>query len=631
LNYQSSNVFTGLAPGNYYVTAKDVNGNMNSNFTTVYDRCPQLSLTPISESCVMNDGTITATATRGTAPYQYSKDGINYQAGNIFTGLTAGSYTIYVKDASDFTASASTTISFQCISIALAVTNTICSNQNGVIIVTATGGVLPYTYSLDGNNFQYSNTFSSLAPGPYSITVKDYEGLIATKNVIITDQPSPVILVTPTNSSCLNNDGVISIVSTGGTTPVRYSIDNMNFQTANIFTGLSSQTYQVFAKDANGCTVSSPANILIECPSFTTVITSASCGNANGKIVITAGNATGPYTYSLDGTNFQASNTFSNLAPGPYTIYVKDASGYKNTNNAVVPDNCPQVSVLVTDDFCNSSKGSIIASGNAGTTPYSFSIDGTNFQNSNLFTGLSSKSYTVTIKDAQGAINTTSAIIKNMPGPQISATNVAASCLNNDGKITIAGIGFGILEYSLDNMIYQQVNSFSNLKAGNYTSWVKDMNGCKSSFPVVININNNLSLSAGSDFSICEGTGKTFTGASNGTNFTWSPPNGISNKNVLNPSASPITTTNYQLTATLGVCTKNDFVKVTVNPAPKAVAQGTSTICFGQNATLNGSGGTSYEWSPGTYLDNANSSNPVVMKPQSTITYKLKVKDANQC
>ncbi|MEO7049591.1 MAG: T9SS type B sorting domain-containing protein [Ferruginibacter sp.] len=32
-----------------------------------------------------------------------------------------------------------------------------------------------------------------------------------------------------------------------------------------------------------------------------------------------------------------------------------------------------------------------------------------------------------------------------------------------------------------------------------------------------------------------------------------------------------------------------------------------------------------------TYLDNANSSNPVVMKPQSTITYKLKVKDANQC
>lgn len=43
-------------------------------------------------------GTITATATGGTAPYLYSLDGTNYQASGLFTDVAGGIYTVYVKD-----------------------------------------------------------------------------------------------------------------------------------------------------------------------------------------------------------------------------------------------------------------------------------------------------------------------------------------------------------------------------------------------------------------------------------------------------------------------------------------------------------------------------------------------------
>ncbi|HEY0730935.1 MAG TPA: SprB repeat-containing protein, partial [Chitinophagaceae bacterium] len=48
-------------------------------------------------SCASANGTIAINATGGTAPYQYSLDGVNFQAGNSFT-VPAGTYTVYVKD-----------------------------------------------------------------------------------------------------------------------------------------------------------------------------------------------------------------------------------------------------------------------------------------------------------------------------------------------------------------------------------------------------------------------------------------------------------------------------------------------------------------------------------------------------
>ncbi len=50
-------------------------------------------------------------------------------------------------------------------------------NSDGQIVITASGGTGPYTYSIDnGNNYEISNTFSGLAQGEYRIRVKDANG-----------------------------------------------------------------------------------------------------------------------------------------------------------------------------------------------------------------------------------------------------------------------------------------------------------------------------------------------------------------------------------------------------------------------------------------------------------------------
>lgn len=47
------------------------------------------------------DGEVVLTASGGTGPYTYSKDGVSYQSSNTFTGLCAECYGFIVKDADD--------------------------------------------------------------------------------------------------------------------------------------------------------------------------------------------------------------------------------------------------------------------------------------------------------------------------------------------------------------------------------------------------------------------------------------------------------------------------------------------------------------------------------------------------
>lgn len=90
-----------------------------------------------------NDGEITVVATGGTNPLQYSSDnGANYQASNVFTGLTAGTYTIVVKDANDCTATTTVTITAPPAIVAGTCTNANdgCQVNAGEIKVDASGG-----------------------------------------------------------------------------------------------------------------------------------------------------------------------------------------------------------------------------------------------------------------------------------------------------------------------------------------------------------------------------------------------------------------------------------------------------------------------------------------------------------
>lgn len=59
----------------------------------------------------------------------------------------------------------------------------------------------------------------------------------------------------------------------------------------------------------------------------------SSDGACDGEVTITASGGAGGYTYSIDGTTFQAGATFSDLCDGSYTVTIKDSSGNQGSVN----------------------------------------------------------------------------------------------------------------------------------------------------------------------------------------------------------------------------------------------------------------------------------------------------------
>ncbi len=202
--FQASGTFTGLLPGSYTVTAKDLNGCTGTAVFTLTAPNPCSGITIIVSGTVTNpsvsggsDGSIAATAT-GSTGFTFSLNGGAFQASGTFTNLTAGNYTVTAKDLNGCTGSANFVLTDPnpCNGITIIITPTVVNNTpcasppTGSITVTASGGTPPYTYRLNTGSFQTSNVFSNLIAGTYSITAKDANGCSNSLNVNVTDLPA---------------------------------------------------------------------------------------------------------------------------------------------------------------------------------------------------------------------------------------------------------------------------------------------------------------------------------------------------------------------------------------------------------------------------------------------------------
>ena len=318
INYQSSNIFTGLATGSYSITVADANEETYSIEATVYNKCPTVTATALDDTCNQKKGSIFATGYKGTLPYQFSMDGITFQTDSVFTGLPAGNYTIVIRDANGFTDSTTTTIFNNCLQLSLLAINTTCSKSNGNITATASNGTSPYQYSIDGINFQTNSQFNNLAPGNYIITAKDAAGLTAIVTDSVGNSP-PKISAALSVASCIDTGGGISIIRNGGTSPFQYSINNgSTFQSDSIFTSLDSGQYIAFVQDANGCTAADTVQL-------TALLTpTAALGNdtmlCTGQTLLLSAPQASGYQYLWQDNS--TTNTYTVSTPGAYTVKV---------------------------------------------------------------------------------------------------------------------------------------------------------------------------------------------------------------------------------------------------------------------------------------------------------------------
>ena len=365
--YVWSGGYPGFAPGNvssvtnlpigfYNVTVTSAGGCGSATFTNIHVQFAFFVFVTnsgtASSSCG-NTGSITLFGNAGVLPYTYALSAGSgqptpapgaFQVSNAFTGLAAGSYTGFVKDAGGCVSAKNITVSAISAVVAnpFAVASSSC-NADGSIQIFKSGGVGPFMYSLDGGPYQTSNFFPGLAAGPYTANVKDGNGCIGSASVTVGQGAGLTVTAFKTNTSSCATNGTIQVNVTGGVAPYTYSINGGLYQVSNTFSGLGASTYAISVKDFKNCTGSLNVTINTNTINVTaSAVSASSCAINNGSIQLFRTGGTGPYTYSLDGNTYQPSTIFTGLAAGTYDGYVKDAFGCIGVLNGIVvgPTGC---------------------------------------------------------------------------------------------------------------------------------------------------------------------------------------------------------------------------------------------------------------------------------------------------
>ncbi|MFZ4057334.1 MAG: beta strand repeat-containing protein, partial [Ferruginibacter sp.] len=583
------------------------------------------------------NGTIAATVIGGTAPYQYSIDGNNFQLSPYFSGLPAGIYLLTVRDATGCSTSINSTIIANGAPIVtLSATISSCATNTGTITAAVTGGVAPYTYSLTGQVFQVSNTFTALAPGNYVVWVRDASGCMAAMAATVSAIAGPTLTVNITPAGCADNEGIIVANATGGTAPLQYRLNTGAYQSSNTFSALSTGQYQVTVRDANGCLVMSVVNVTNTTGlQISAGSVSASCSANNGAITLSGLGGVLPYTYNLNNGAFQSSSIFTGLSAGNYIAKIKDANGCIRISNLTVGlIGVPTIATTQVNTNCNGTNGSITISGTGGLSPYTFSIDGTTYQTTGAFTHLAAGSYTAYLKDSTGCMTTKPVVLTNIgagPAPDfISVIVDPSNCGADDGKIdTDADGGDNPLRYSIDGINFQSGSAFNHLFAGSYTITVRDNSGCTNTVSVVVPNHNGSTISGVTTTSTCAvPTGTiTVTASVSPGPFLYSI-NGVAYQTSNVFTALPAGVYTVWVDDGTDCITTKQFV-ILNSDGPSVTATVTNAYCSANNGTitLNGSGTPTLAYSIDGVSFQVSNSFPNLFAGNYTVT----VRDGNGC
>ncbi|WP_435357995.1 SprB repeat-containing protein [Emticicia sp. SJ17W-69] len=471
-----------------------VDGVLNTRQQFYVSEDLSISESVINVACNGNStGRITIDATGGKAPFNYSKDGWTFQNSNVFDGLSAGNYNIKVRDASGCETSKNISVS-ENPPLSFSTNNKNNANclgeSNGAITFNASGGIGTFQYAINNNNYQTSNSFLNLGASDYTFWVKDGAGCTKTLNETIgTNSIIVATIGSQQNVSCFGgNDGSVSLSTTGSVPSgtLQYSLNSINYQTSSAFSNLHSNNYTINIKD-NICSTNVNVSISQASPlnADATITKHVSCfGGSNGEIIVSSQGGTSPYQYSADGISYMSSATFSSLPIGNYKFWVKDSKGcIKETTIYTIsqPTQLTHSVAAKIDVLCfNGNNGEVTLAATGGLTPYSYSLDGSNFQTSNSFSGLTAGEKTFIVKDANACLKTVATSILQPTAFSITAIHQNLVCnQDNTGFVQLAGTG-GILPYvyNKNGETFQSSDTFGSLAAGEYVFSAKDAHNC---------------------------------------------------------------------------------------------------------------------------------------------------------
>lgn len=484
----SGSTINGLNAGAYSVTVTDANGCADSG--TAFISEPDtlgVQVTPVQVSCNGgSDGLAMVNVTGGSFPYRYSTNGATYGQQNMINGLSAGNYTIYVKDTMDCVKTAAVTITEPAaISVSITENDANCSASDGSAVASASGGVGGFSYQWSSGSTVA--TAPNLSAGSYTVTVTDNNNCTVTSTATISNIGAPSVASSTQEVSCKGGaNGSASLNITGGQSPynVSWNVGGSGTTRNNLAAG----TYTATITDAAGCikvesvTVTEPDSLLAQLTK-----SDETCGNKNGSLssTVTGGSPSYTYNWSSGGGN---TASISSLAAGNYSLTVTDDNNCTvSASTSLVNIPGPSSVVNVSDESCRGfNDGSIDLIISGGTAPFTYNWSGG--QSSQDVSNLAPGSYTVTVTDANNCQNTVSSTVGSGPAINlnVSVTN-ASSAGNNDGSATAsASGGTGTITYSWSNN--QSGPNATNLGIGIYYVTATDQNGCNTVDTFSVNV-----------------------------------------------------------------------------------------------------------------------------------------------
>ncbi|QIH39003.1 T9SS type B sorting domain-containing protein [Flavobacterium sp. Sr18] len=549
----TTGVFPNLSvAGSYTVTVTDAKGcSITSTPAMVIAALTPptaMTFTYTAVTCTANKTAITIdSVTGGSLPLEYriiapaSAATTTYQTSATFTNLDPGvTYRFEVRDAKNcmFATNYSVPVLPTLTASGVVVNNVTCFGDSDGSVRYTVGGFVnntPYFYTIDGvllattgTSPATGTTFDILAPGlaagAHVLLITNDNTKCTTTASVTVAAPSAALAITPPTISpitCTALTASITINTTGGWGSNSYTVTGtvpvvapVN-QTTRTFNNLAAGDYTATVTDVGGCSRSINFTIASYTALEVTPTVTAACsvaGNTN-EIVATATGGSGTYTYSINtgvAPTGTLSNTF-NVAPGNYTITVRDAFGCIDTETVTVSEVLTATAVRTKDITCSpSQEATIRVTIFGGRAPFSYRVNINalgygapttsavttfNYTDTGITTG---KSYQFEITDANGCIRVTNIVNTNTPtAVNATATVTNLTCFQSgNGAVTINPIaGLAPFEYSFNGSAFSSISSYSNLAASPVTGYpyiVRDSKGCE--FPGFAIVNQPLEI-----------------------------------------------------------------------------------------------------------------------------------------
>ncbi|SHL15422.1 Por secretion system C-terminal sorting domain-containing protein [Chitinophaga jiangningensis] len=567
ISYGVTSVFQNLAAGNYTVYGKDDKG-CRVNATVTVGQPALLSFTTTVTPVLCNgesNGTITINGAGGTLPYMYGLDNNTFQAANVFN-VKAGNPKVIIQDKNGCQQSTTLQVN-EPAKLTASVTDlkqvSCNSGANGAITVTATGGTMPYQYSLNGVTYVNGNIFTGLGTGNYTITIRDAANCTTQVNAVMT-APTAIgyTLLRKTDILCAGTStGEIQLEATGGAGGYSYSFDGGTAQSNPTWTNLGKKNYPIVITDANNCTATVNIPIVELYQPLTMMLSSTPPLNCTDKGSISVTQAQGglsPYQYNLDNSNYKTSPVFNDLVNGEHIVFLKDAAGCTTSQNiSLYGPSAIRGNIATTAATCfGKSNGTVVISNvTGGSGTYEYSLDGNTWQSSPTFNNLAGdKTYQVTVRDIPfSCLVQLSAAVAQPAALQTTVLSTKdVSCFGlSDGLISLTTSGGTPgYTYAMGTGTPQSTGNYTNLKAGTYSITVTDNSGCTSSQQVTVNQPDQLTAGIASVKNIdCfgNGNGEIMLNAAGGTQpYTFK----LNNTSQSSAYFGALSGGNYQLTVT---------------------------------------------------------------------------------